>query len=304
MFSYRHAFHAGNHADVLKHSVLIHILEYMQQKETGITFIDTHAGAGSYLLSEGINKKAQRNLEAKNGIRRLWQANLNTMNDALIHAYLSLIAELNPDSQLNVYPGSPQIIAQRLRKQDRAVFFELHPTDFNRLNTHQENWRKRNIQSLRSDGWQSLKALLPPVSRRALVLMDPSYENKQDYRDVIKSLREALARFVQGTYIVWYPKLARVELERMLKQLPGLSTQDFLQVELQVAESNKENANKLLGSGLWIINPPWTLVNGLKKTLPFLLKKLGLNLDGKNSASAVLRYTEGDKIQQQRYSSN
>jgi 23S rRNA (adenine2030-N6)-methyltransferase len=216
MLSYRHAFHAGSHADVLKHFIEVQLLRYLAQKDKPFWYIDTHAGAGCYELESGY---AAQNEEYKSGIARLW-----ARDDlpAPLADYVALVKRINPDGQMKLYPGSPLVALELLREQDRMRLFELHPTDHEIL---QQNFAGHGTQVLmqEADGFGALKALLPPPPRRALVLIDPSYEDKQDYRRVVEALREGLKRFANGIYAVWYPQLQRAEawqLPVQLKQLP------------------------------------------------------------------------------------
>ncbi len=276
MFSYRHAFHAGNHADVLKHLVLVQLLAYLNQKETAAMVIDTHAGAGVYALD---SEHATRSAESVDGIGRLWE------RDDLPPAaaeYVAQIRTLNPSGRLKSYPGSPFLAEQMMRPQDRLRLFELHPTD---LKVLQENFRRRQAHAAangqriagrgkrvmveRSDGFAALKALLPPPSRRGLVLIDPPYEDKDDYRKVRVAFEEAQKRFATGTYAIWYPALARLESQQLPERLKRLAAGDWLSVTLTVGAPLAEGRG-LRSSGMFILNPPWTLHATLQNTLPWL----------------------------------
>ena len=204
MLSYRHAFHAGNHADVLKHFIEVQLLRYLAQKDKPFWYIDTHAGAGCYALDSGY---ATQNAEYESGIARLWERD---DLPAPLAEYVALVKRINPDGQMKLYPGSPLVALELLREQDRMRLFELHPTDSEIL---QQNFAGHGTQVLMqtADGFGALKALLPPPPRRALVLIDPPYEDKQDYQRVVSALREGLKRFANGVYAVWYPQLQRAE---------------------------------------------------------------------------------------------
>ena len=182
MLSYRHAFHAGNHADVLKHFIEVQLLRYLAQKEKPFWYIDTHAGAGCYELDNGY---ATQNAEYESGITQLWVR--DDLPETLAD-YVSLVKRINPEGQLKLYPGSPMVALELLREQDRMRLFELHPTDHELL---LQNFHRHDSQVLiqRADGFGSLKALLPPPPRRALVLIDPPYEEKQDYQRVVSALQ-------------------------------------------------------------------------------------------------------------------
>jgi len=272
MFSYRHAFHAGNHADVLKHLVLIHSIQYLQEKDGAVLFVDTHAGAGVYSLRDGYAAISQ---ECQGGIDRLWGSPEFDQPD--FKPYRETIDHLNSKGVLDVYPGSPFIMAHLLRPQDRLRLFELHPSDIGVLQTNIASLDKRSqIEVRQQDGFIFLKSLLPPLSRRGLILMDPSYELRSDYRAVESSLNEALGRFVTGTYLIWYPVLQRSESLQLIKRLRTLSEQfqrPWLRVELRIAHSVGEK--RLQSSGVWVINPVWTLAPFLEKTLPILQTVLG-----------------------------
>ncbi len=264
MLSYRHAFHAGNHADVLKHAVLALVIEYLKQKEKPFWYIDTHAGAGIYSLD---GSEAKKNAEFKTGIERLL-LHRDELPD-LLAPYLSVIDDLRR-AVPHGYPGSPLFAEYLLREGDRLRLFELHPQDHELL---KKNFLKdRRVHIEQSDGFAGLKALLPPPPRRAVVLIDPPYELKEDYARVIRILHEALQRFSSGTYIVWYPLLPREESQRLPKKLAELALPS-LRVELKV--ENPKGEFGMFGSGLFIVNPPWVLHNQVKILMPELQRLLG-----------------------------
>ena len=227
MLSYRHGFHAGNHADVLKHVVLVQLIEHLLRKDKALWVIDTHAGAGAYSLEAGY---AARNAEFANGIGRLWK---RQDLPAPVRDYLAQVRAANPDGVLRQYPGSPQIALQMLRPQDRLRCFELHSTDSKAL---QEHFRAagRRVAVVAGDGFAALKSVLPPPSRRGLVLIDPSYELAEHYRDVRTAMRDALQRFATGTYAVWYPLLQRREAENLPQELQRIAPGDWLRVSLAI----------------------------------------------------------------------
>ncbi len=202
MLSYRHAFHAGNHADVLKHFVLVHLLRHLAQKDKPYSYIDTHAGAGAYGLDAGY---ASQNAEYETGITRLWQ---QTDLPAALAEYVAQIRALNPSGKLTLYPGSPYLASKLIRPQDQMRLFEMHPTDVDLLGKTFPDAGGKIIVT-RGDGFAGLKALLPPPSRRALVLIDPSYEDKTDYQNVFNALTDSLQRFATGIYLLWRPLLQR-----------------------------------------------------------------------------------------------
>ena len=284
MFSYRHAFHAGNHADVLKHVITIQLLNYMAQKEAPYLYVDTHAGAGLYALDTGY---AAKNAEYENGIGKLWDK--KDLPPAL-QDYLDLIKSINPSGKLRYYPGSPYCAEQVMRLEDRLRLFEMHTSDVKIL---QENMRKREMHQaeqgqkargkrvmvMAGDGFESLKALLPPPQRRGIVLIDPPYEDKRDYKRVKDTLTIALERFPTGTYAVWYPILQRMEsreFARKLGQLPA----EWLHVSLSISQPMPDGFG-LHSSAMFIINPPWTLEASLREVMPYLVKNLGVDSDAK-----------------------
>ncbi len=232
MLSYRHAFHAGNHADVLKHFIEVQLLRYLAQKDKPFWFIDTHAGAGCYSLDSGY---AAQNAEYESGIARLWgREDL----PAPLAEYVALVKRINPDGQLKLYPGSPLVAVESLRGQDRMRLFELHPADSEIL---RENFAAHGSKVLiqAADGLGGLKALLPPPPRRALVLIDPSYEDKQDYQRVVSALREGLKRFAGGMYAVWYPQLQRAEAAAVARATQAFAGEKLAQCCTQRAKARR-----------------------------------------------------------------
>ncbi len=281
MLSYRHAFHAGNHADVLKHLVLVQLTQYLGQKEKPFWVVDTHAGAGAYALDSAYASKLQ---EYREGVGRLWE---RKDLPAALAGYLDLVRRMNPEGRLKAYPGSPFFTLWTLREQDRLRLFELHSKDARLLAENFESAARQVVVSP-TDGFAGLKASLPPPSRRGLVLIDPSYEEKQDYERVVKALKDALQRFSGGVYAVWYPQLTRLEaheLPQRLKRLPGGK---WLHVALRVREPAKEGFG-MHGSGMFILNPPWTLYETLAEVMPYLVSVLGLD----SGAGYVLERSEG-----------
>jgi len=267
MFSYRHGFHAGMHADVLKHVILVHLLHYLAQKDKPLWFVDTHAGAAVYALDEGY---ATKNAEFETGIGRLWKRkDLPTP----VAEYVEQVRTLNPGGALRRYPGSPQLAMQMLRKQDRLRMFELHTTESRLLLQHFRDEAPRAIAQA-GDGFEGLQAVLPPPSRRGLVLIDPSYEDKGDYKRVIEALREGVKRFSTGVYAVWYPQVQRHESRRFPAMLKRLQEKDWMHVTLTV-KGPVAGGLGLHGSGMFILNPPWTLPKALRDAMPYLVTVLG-----------------------------
>ncbi len=272
MLAYRHAFHAGNHADVLKHTILTLVLRYMNQKPKPYRLVDTHAGAGGYSL-EG--RYAQKKGEFEQGIARLWSR--DDLPPALAD-YLALVRSFNPGGRLEQYPGSPAFARLLLRPQDQLRLFELHPTDHRILASYIADARGAEVYD--TDGFDGLKGQVPPTSRRAVVLMDPSYEGHGDYSRVIASLREALARFEAGTYVVWYPQVSKLEAAQLPRRLESLAPKGWLHARLSVQQPDHQGFG-LAGSGVFIFNPPFTLHDELLTVLPYLTETLG-QWDGAN----------------------
>lgn len=267
MLSYRHAFHAGNHADVLKHLVLVQLTRYLGRKAKAFWYIDSHAGAGSYALESA---QAAKLAEYRQGIARLW----GRMDLPLAVAdYVDLVRRINPSGRLKVYPGSPDFALRTMRAQDRMRLFELHSRDVLRLREHFASFGPRVLVD-HSDGFAGLKALLPPPSRRALVLIDPAYEEKHDYQRVIHALRDCLQRFPGGTYLLWYPQLTRLEAHDLPPRLKRLPASNWLHVALRVRTPDVDGFG-MHGSGLFVINPPWTLQGTLQELMPWLVAVLG-----------------------------
>ncbi|MDR2111592.1 MAG: 23S rRNA (adenine(2030)-N(6))-methyltransferase RlmJ [Candidatus Accumulibacter sp.] len=266
MLSYRHAFHAGNHADVLKHLVLVQILRHLGQKEKPFWVIDTHAGAGAYDLNTAFARKLA---EHEGGIGRLWaQRDL----PAPVADYVDLVRRFNCRGLLRKYPGSPFFAWWSMREQDRLRLFEMHGSDARLLRANFRDAGKQVIVE-DTDGFAGLRALLPPPPRRAVALIDPSYEEKQDYERVIQALKEALERFPGGIYAVWYPQLTRLEARELPRRLTRLPARGWLHAALRVREPASDGFG-MHGSGLVVFNPPWTLRDTLAGVLPFLAETL------------------------------
>jgi len=272
MLAYRHAFHAGNHADVLKHTVLTRVLRYMNGKDKGYRLVDTHAGAGGYSL-EG--RYAQKKGEFEQGVARLWER--NDLPEAVAD-YLSIVRQFNPDGTLTQYPGSPAFAQMLLRAQDQLRLFELHPTDHRILASYLG--AVRGAEVFDKDGFDSLKGQVPPTTRRGVVLMDPSYEGHADYGRVIASLRDAIARFAEGVYMVWYPQVSKLEAAQLPKRLEALAPKGWLHARLTVQQPDSMGFG-LAGSGVFVINPPYTLHAELLEVMPYLTEVLG-QYDGAN----------------------
>lgn len=270
MLSYRHAFHAGNFADVLKHSVYLHLLEYLTRKETPLRIIDTHAGAGAYPLTAN---QPLKNREYETGIGRLW--NRQTLPD-IVANYVEAVRSFNPDQRLRFYPGSPLFTQKLLRTQDRLFLHELHGTDCRLLK--KAIGPDRRIKVIEEDGLQGMQGLLPPPDRRALTLIDPSYEIKSDYQQVIRHLINAHKRFATGTYALWYPVVMRQRINELEQSLLKSGIKNIQLFELATAPDSMEHG--MTASGMIIINPPWTLWAAMESALPWLAEHLSPTNEG------------------------
>lgn len=265
MLAYRHAFHAGNHADVLKHLVLLQVLEHMNLKDKPYRLVDTHAGAGGYSLHDA---QALKKGEFRDGIARLWGR--DDLPPAVAR-YTALIRQFNKGGELGHYPGSPALAHAVMRPTDQLRLFELHPTDHRTL---QQGFKDvRNAQVTRADGFASLKGQVPPHSRRGVVLIDPSYEGRDDYAKLVHALRDAIARFAEGSCLVWYPQVSKHEAARLPKQLKALAPKAWLHATLTVQRPDAQGFG-LAGSGMFVINPPHTLHAELRTALPWLAQVL------------------------------
>src|ERR1700676_483431 len=271
--NYRHAFHAGGFADVIKHVVLVRILTYLQDKPAAFRIIDTHAGAGLYDLT---GEEARRGGEWLTGIARLMQARFSENTAALLKPYLDIVRAFNPQRDLQAYPGSPLIARALLRAQDRLTACEVEP-----------NARKRLIDALRRDtqarvvdldGWVALPAFVPPNERRGLVLIDPPFEQKDEFERLAGGFAEAFAKWPTGIYVLWYPVKSRRATDALAQHVAGvvegvIGAGKCLRLEFSVAPQMADAG--LTSAGLLIVNPPWTLVSELKAILPELEKPLG-----------------------------
>ena len=269
MLSYRHAFHAGNPADVLKHFVLVELLQHLNQKDKPYWYIDTHAGAGGYALD---SRYASKNAEYAGGISKLWLAK---DLPSQLSTYVDIVRAFNTGEKLRAYPGSPMIARALLRDDDRMRLFELHSTDNRLLNAAFAD-AGRSVKIEKADGFSGLRALLPPPPKRALVLIDPPYEIREDYRLAFETLREANTRFPGGTYCLWYPQLQRMESRDLPARLKRLPVPAWLHVSLTTNRPSPDGFG-MHGSGLFIVNPPWTLPVVLKTVMPWLTRTLAVD---------------------------
>lgn len=266
MYAYRHAFHAGNHADVMKHMMLVAAIDLLQQKDAPLLIVDTHAGAGLYTLNSPL---VRDKAEWSSGIGKLWGK--DKLPDALAR-YMALVKTVNKSGRLSHYPGSALMIQQMLRADDRLRAFEMHPSDIGPLQLSLKG-APRQVKAERKDGFAQLRALLPPPSRRGLVLIDPPYEIKDDYKKVILALREGLSRFSGGVYMLWYPKISRYQVDTLLRQISGLPISAVLHATLTVRSPLKDGLG-LQGSGMVVINPPYGLKERIAPALDYLATAL------------------------------
>ena len=257
MLSYRHSYHAGNHADVIKHLVQVAILDYLLKKDKPFCYHDSHAGAGLYSLQA---EQAQKTAEYETGIAKLWQ--YQAKHPALVR-YLEVIKQLNPDGTLAFYPGSPKIAALMLRATDSIQATELHPSDYPILASQFS--RRRNSRIENNDAWAGFKAMLPPLHKRGLVLIDPPYELKTEYQDVVNGLKLAYQRFPQATYAIWYPVIERQAVEAFIGELVACGIKDQLRIEYSPLPDKA--GFDMTGGGMLVINPPETLADDMQQAL-------------------------------------
>jgi 23S rRNA (adenine2030-N6)-methyltransferase len=271
--NYRHAFHAGGFADVIKHIVLVRMLTYLQEKPGPFRVIDTHAGAGLYDLT---SDEAQRGGEWLTGIARIMQARFSETTAPLLKPYLDIVRAFNPDRDLKAYPGSPLIARALLRPQDRLTACEVEPKA-----------RKRLIDALRRDtqarvvdldGWLALPAFVPPKERRGLILIDPPYEKKDEFERLAAGFSEAFGKWPSGSYLLWYPvksRRATDDLARHVAATVGNGPSPGKALRLEFSAAPQTAGAPLTSAGLLMVNPPWTLMAELKAILPELEKPLG-----------------------------
>jgi 23S rRNA (adenine2030-N6)-methyltransferase len=277
MLAYRHAFHAGNHADVLKHTVLLAVLRHMNLKDKGWRYVDTHAGAGGYSLEGAYaNKKA----EYADGIGRLFT---RTDLPAPVAAYVKAVRDFNGGGPLVQYPGSPAIAHAAQRPQDQLRLTEMHPTEHKILASYLGE--TDGVAVALGDGFAALKQHLPPPTRRGIVLIDPPYELKTDYTRTLAALREALSRFAECVVIVWLPQLQLIEAAQLPQRLKAAAAQSakkgWLHARLTVAPA-AERGFGLLGSSVFVANPPHTLAAELRPALAWLAPVLA-QFEGANA---------------------
>jgi 23S rRNA (adenine2030-N6)-methyltransferase len=283
--NYRHAYHAGNFADVVKHIILTRIVLYLQRKEQAFRVIDTHAGIGRYDL-KGI--EAGKTNEWQNGVGRLLDANFGTDAAELIQPYLDIVRAENPDGAMRHYPGSPLIVRHLLRSQDRLSALELHPVDAGLLAEIFEGDIQVRVTQL--DGWLALGAHLPPKEKRGLVLVDPPFEVGGEFKRLVEGLMRAHKRFSGGTFALWYPVKDRDVVQRFVTALHETQIPKILRTELMIRAPSPEP--RLDGTGMIVVNPPYTLYDELRTILPPLSKILS----DEQNAGFTLDWIRGEQV--------
>lgn len=263
MLSYRHSYHAGNFADVIKHIVLIEVLKHLSKKDAPFDYFDTHAGTGLYYLGSA---QASRLQEYTNGVGKLkaeaWPE---------LSRYFTILNKYNPSGTLHRYPGSPLIALDFLRAKDRAWLFEMHPADFELLKKNVTN--DKRVRVTREDGFKGLLPLLPPVSRRGLILIDPSYEIKSDYAQVFETVNLAWQKFSGGTYALWYPVVERKRISQFENKFKNSGIKNIQRFELGLADDTRGKG--MTAAGMIVVNPPWKLMGKMSQLLPRLVETLG-----------------------------
>ena len=265
--NYRHAFHAGNFADVVKHTILTRILAYLMKKDAAFRVIDTHAGLGLYDL---FGDQAEKTGEWQDGIGRLIHVKLPDDVAELLTPYLDAVRAQNPDGALRYYPGSPFITRHMLRPQDRLMGFELHPIDADRLRQNFAGDFQTRITQL--DAWDIFGTHLPPKEKRGLVLVDPPFEDKGEFSRMVQSLEKGHKRWPGGTYAYWYPIKEPGEVDAYAKALKATGIPKILRIELTIRQPSEPP--RLYGTGMVVVNPPFVLEQEMRVLLPFLAELL------------------------------
>lgn len=260
MLSYQHGYHAGNFADVIKHVTLTRLLSYLIKKDKPLLYLETHSGKGQYDLRD---KQAEKTGEYKQGVQLIWpdRKQLNPV----FKDYFDTIKSMNPKDGLRHYPGSPYFAIQTLRMQDRLYLCELHPAEFEALD--QMAHFNKKVHTSNSDGISSMKALLPPPEKRGLIFIDPSFERKEEYKEIPSAIKQAFNKFSTGVYCLWYPVVNRKLTEQLIRGMKEIEANEALRIEFNLTLAPKDG---MTGCGLWIINPPFTLAAELKIVLDTL----------------------------------
>jgi 23S rRNA (adenine2030-N6)-methyltransferase len=282
--NYRHAFHAGNFADVVKHAVLARILLHLRAKPTAFRVIDTHAGSGRYDLT---GAEAERTGEWRDGIGRIVAARREPAIDALLAPYLEVLSRLNPHQRLAIYPGSCEIARAHLRPQDRLIACELEPNAAHALARNFS--RDERVKVVMIDGWTAITAYVPPKERRGVVLVDPAFEAPDEFTRLADRFAAAHRKWPAGTYVLWYPIKSRRDSDALAQRLERLAIPKILHAEFAVAEPRADD--RLAACGLVIVNPPWTLERELAVLLPALVALLARDA----KAAVRLAWLAGEK---------
>lgn len=265
--NYRHAFHAGNFADVVKHAILSRLVAHLRKKESAFRVIDTHSGAGSYDLT---GPEALRSPEWRDGIGRVLDTDVDPAALPLLADYLAAVRAINPPGKIIRYPGSPLLVRAWLRRADRLIACELEPSAAKALAQNLHGERRAKVVTI--DGWTALSAYIPPKERRGLVLIDPPYEQPDEFARLAAALCAAVDKWPTGVFFAWYPIKDASQIVALLRDLRARKMTNMLRAEFTLSSSPDDT--KLRGSGQLIVNPPWTLEQELKILLPALAKIL------------------------------
>lgn len=261
--NYRHAYHAGNIGDVLKHVVLARLIVYFQRKDKAFRILDTHAGIGLYDLT---SEETLKTGEWRQGIGKVLDAEIPDQVAALLSPWLDVIHDLNPDGALKRYPGSPALARHLMRPNDRLTLTELHSADFATLSKAFEG--DHQVKAIHLDGWLAMGSFLPPKEKRGMVLIDPAFEVPDEFERMTRSVVKGWKKWSSGTYALWYPMKDARSIRRMHEAFEEAGLRDVLTLELNVGKSGPDT--RMLGSGLTVINPPYTLAEEMRTVLPWL----------------------------------
>jgi 23S rRNA (adenine2030-N6)-methyltransferase len=265
MLSYQHGYHAGNFADVVKHIGLTRLLKYLILKDKPLFYLETHSGKGWYDLK---HKQSEKTKEYQEGIQKLWSNKQHL--PPVIEDYMQIINQINPTEKLLYYPGSPFIVINTLRKQDRMYFCELHSGEFAALG--QLPHLNKKVHFSHSDGIMALKSLLPPPEKRGLIFIDPSFELKEEYQEIPRALKNAYTRFSTGVFCLWYPLVNQKLTDKLNREMKAIKAKNTVHLEFKLNQTASEG---MFGCGLWVINPPFTFAQEMKKALTALNTYLG-----------------------------
>lgn len=260
MLSYQHGYHAGNFADVIKHVTLTQLLSYLKKKDKPLFYLETHSGKGQYDLRD---KQAEKTGEYKQGIKLIWPDRKQL--PPIFKDYFAAIRALNHEEGLRNYPGSPFLAIHTLRMQDRLYLCELHPAEFEALDQMQHFNKK--VHTSNTDGIASMRGLLPPPEKRGLIFIDPSFERKEEYKEIPAAVKQAFSKFSTGVYCIWYPVVNRKLTEQFIRGMKDVGANEALNIEFNLTMAPKTG---MTGCGLWIINPPFTLAKDIKLVLDAL----------------------------------